>query len=352
MICSECFKDQGLKLEAEKLGKQDNSRCSYCNKKAGFKLSMENMLLLCEIYFRDGCIVKCKYGFYPYLQFNDLRNDRSYDFFNSNLQHDANLISDNTGIVFFEYGPRYWMFGQNEPLKELQSIFSRKKTIKKIISTYPTIEIKPNQLFYRLRKYPKSPHLSSEYDSPPKKIKNLRRKLNGRFDSYSLPIFYASENLDICIHECRTTIEDELYLATLSNKKQLKILNLSHHLKEEDVTEFESIDIAINMLFLAGEHSYPITRELARIARTMGFDGIYYPSYFSLTHSGHPPLETVLGISIRRIPQFKSVIEMQTIPNIAIFGCPIKEGSLTVKSINKLSLRQVNYNWNLGPVIE
>lgn len=108
----------------------------------------------------------------------------------------------------------------------------------------------------------------------------------------------------------------------------------------------------MNMLFLAGEHSYPITRELARIVKSMGFDGISYPSYFSLTHSRHPPLETILGMSIRHIPEFKNVIEMQTIPNVAIFGYPIKEGSLTVKSINKLSLRQVNYNWNLGPVIE
>lgn len=29
------------------------------------------------------------------------------------------------------------------------------------------------------------------------------------------------------------------------------------------VAEFESLDLAVNMLFLAGEHSYPIARELA-----------------------------------------------------------------------------------------
>jgi hypothetical protein len=67
--------------------------------------------------------------------------------------------------------------------------------------------------------------------------------------------------------------------------RDLKLLDLSGVLKE-DVTEFESLDMAIHMLFLAGGHSYSISRAIAADAHHRGYDGIIYPSYFSLVRLG------------------------------------------------------------------
>jgi hypothetical protein len=83
--------------------------------------------------------------------------------------------------------------------------------------------------------------------------------------------------LPICVHECRFTAEDELYVATLFPTRELKLLDLSALLKEEHSTEFESLDMAVHMLFLAGKHSYDISREIARVVHSVGYDGVVPP---------------------------------------------------------------------------
>lgn len=72
-------------------------------------------------------------------------------------------------------------------------------------------------------------------------------------------MLYASDDLELCVHECRVTAEDELYVATLSPREDLQLLNLAA-LIEEDVTELESLDFAVHMLFLAGNHSHKVSR--------------------------------------------------------------------------------------------
>ena len=49
-------------------------------------------------------------------------------------------------------------------------------------------------------------------------------------------------------------------MATLRPVRDLELLDVAALLDEtQKVDEFESLDLAVNMLFLAGEHSYPIT---------------------------------------------------------------------------------------------
>src|SRR5690606_26331163 len=124
----------------------------------------------------------------------------------------------------------------------------------------------------------------------------------GRLDSLEQPIFYCSQDIESCVHECRVTAEDELYLATMRPTRDLRLLDLTGLLSEVDVTEFESLDMAVHMLFFASNHSYEITRAIAIEARKVGFEGLLYPSYFSQVRSGAMPFETVYGISVRRFP--------------------------------------------------
>jgi hypothetical protein len=94
-------------------------------------------------------------------------------------------------------------------------------------------------------------------------------------------------------------VEDDLYVATLRPQRDLQLLDLTE-VVQDDATEFESIDIAVHMLFLAGAHSYEISRAIASAANAAGLDGIVSPSYFSVVRTGRMPIETAYGISLRR----------------------------------------------------
>lgn len=282
------------------------------------------------------------YGAAPLIQFND--KQRTSISFPQWLQADPSIFEDALGIGFFHYGPRLWMVGEVGPLKALQDQKRRPEAIARVLREYPIRTIGVDATLYRLRKGPKQPAETHEYDSPPEEVVGT-----GRLDSPRNPILYASPDLQICAHECRVTAEDELYVATLKPKRDLRLLNLSALIREE-TTEFESLDMAIHMLFLAGAHSYEICREIAMAARRSGFDGLVYPSYFGLLRNGTMPFQTVYGISHRRIPQFQPYEEASAAPNVALFGRPIHDESVTVKCINKLLLSRVSYEFRFGPV--
>lgn len=161
---------------------------------------------------------------------------------------------------------------------------------------------------------------------------------------------YGSQDLEVCVQECRVTAEDDLFVATLVPTRDLRLLDLTELLREENVTEFESLDMAVHMLFLAGKHSYDIAREIALAAHRAGYDGLAYPSYFSLLRTGGMPFETTYGISHRRIPQLAKREKSKIILNIALFGRPIEEGYVGVRSINRLILNRVEYGIHFGPV--
>lgn len=105
------------------------------------------------------------------------------------------------------------------------------------------------------------------------------------------------------------------------------------------------------MLFLASSHAYPITRAISKAARNHGFDGIIFPSYFSLLKSGTMPFPTLYGISHRRIPDYQTLEQDLITPNIALFGYPIHDNKIKVKCINKLTLSMVAYDVCFGPLI-
>ena len=109
--------------------------------------------------------------------------------------------------------------------------------------------------------------------------------------------------------------------------------------------------MALHMLFLAGRHSYEISREIANSAQERGFDGLVYPSYFTLLRTGGIPFETAYGMSYRRFPDIQEQIRKNTISNLALFGRPIADRLVRVKCINKVILNKVEYALHFGPLI-
>ncbi|MFD1218286.1 RES family NAD+ phosphorylase [Microbulbifer celer] len=330
-------------MDAWRLGDDEKCTCENCGNPHGRKLSKESLSRLAHRFFVWGSLHKCDFGAAPVIQFNE--HQKTSINVSQWLRNDVQLFEKLLGIGFFHYGPRLWMVGEAEPLKDLQDDNIQHEIIERIFEEYPTRILNSDHELYRIRKSPKTPISENEYDSPPIEFAG-----SGRLDDKDFPALYTSEDLDVCLHECRVTAEDDIYLATLQPTAQLKMLDLTVLIKEENVTEFESLDLAIHMLFLAASHAYPITRTISREAKERGYDGIIYPSYFSLLRLGIMPFQTTYGLSHRRIPQYQEYEQGTAIPNAAIFGHPISEGKLNIKCINRLVLSQVAYDVRFGPV--
>lgn len=281
--------------------------------------------MMAHKFFVWGSLQRFDYGMAPRIQFNQHRKTSIN--VSPWLLPDLQLFERLLGIGFFEYGPRMWMLGEVEPLKALQKSEAREAIIERILREYPAISLTPEQLLYRVRVNPTAASEFSEYDSPPSAFLG-----KGRIDSNGFPVLYGSPDLELCLHECRVTAEDEIYAATLAPNTAIRLLDLSAILEEQlPVTEFESLDIAVHMLFLASKHAYEITREVAKAASARGFDGLVFPSYFTYLRRGNMPFQTVLGISHRRIPQSRAYEQARPVQNLALFGRPIRDGWVCVK---------------------
>jgi len=78
------------------------------------------------------------------------------------------------------------MVGEVTPLKELQEPNTRSAVVQRIINEYPTRILEADEIFYRLRKGPKTPADFGEYDSPPIGVVG-----DGRFDFTDFPVMYG-----------------------------------------------------------------------------------------------------------------------------------------------------------------
>ena len=201
VLCSKCFRNEGLQLDATKLGWASDEACPNCSARDGIKLCARRAERLAHRFFVVGSLHKAEYGGAPVIQFNSKRKtDLDADPFHSD---DAMLLSKVLGIGFFYYGPPLWAVGEVEPLKALEVPKTRGPLIERILTEYPRFTLLPEQTFYRLRKGVTQPEARTEYDSPPAEYRG-----RGRLDSPDLPILYGSADLELCAHECRVTVED------------------------------------------------------------------------------------------------------------------------------------------------
>lgn len=346
LLCSDCFTDEGLRIDADKIGLKLSDSCPNCNSFEGKKLTKKLIERLAWLFFVSGTTIRCDYGAAPVIQCNEHRYGKSDISPSPWLENDIKLIEDAAKIGFFHYSPRLWMVGEVEPLKDLQKASTQERIIERVLNEYPERIIIKNTKFYRLRVNPNKPADPMEYDSPP-----IKSSGKGRLDSCDFPVMYGSQDIDTCIHECRASTEDEIYVATLKTQQNFRLLDLTHVL-EEDATEFESLDMAIHMLFLAKSHSYDISRAISRAARDADFDGVIYPSFFSLIRTGGHPFETSYGLSLRRYhPERDKHADAFTIQNFVLFGYPLKSELVNVECINRLILTQVSYQGHFGPVV-
>lgn len=346
-LCSQCFEDFGLTLEATKFGEIYESPCPRCQSTHGKQLNTHERKKLAYRYYVLGSLQHFDYGCAPIIVFNE-HQKTNIDVKNM-LGNDLSIFEEVLGVGFFEYGPNLWMLGEvsPEPLVSLRKKRERPTIIGRILNEYPTATLLPEHLMFRVRINPDNPVNPAEYDTPPDTIK----RDFGRFDSTDLPVLYGSFDIQTCVHECRTAVDDSIYLATLSPTKNLTVLDLSHQL-EERVSPHESLDLTIHNLFKAGKYSYKITQELALAAKECGFDGIVFPSYFSSIRTGAPAFQTYMGMPLRYIPELREQMKNQLSQNIAIFGRPLSEQALNVVALTRVHLERAEYTLRYAPIID
>ncbi len=323
LLCSECFTDHGLILEARKLGKVSRQKCPNCNSKSGAKLDHAELDNLAQHFFVNGTFHRTEFGGASVLQFNQYQQGKREVRFPAWLEQDAHIIEDKLGVGIFYYGPPLWRLGHIEPLKALEKKQSQQSASDDVVRRFPRRHLEKGDTFYRLRKGIAAGRKSypSQYDPPPGPLYK-----KGRLNGGDFPVLYGSQDLEICVHECRVTKADECYVATLKIVQPLVLLDLCADINDDSRTPFESLALAIRFIFSAEKHSYKISRAIAEAAVRAGLDGIVFPSYFS---------------SLRG----------DLIPNIALFGRPIKNGVVELLSINSLSLKAAEYTLQLGPCL-
>jgi RES domain len=322
LFCSDCFNDFGLRKTAQKIGSNYPSKCHNCGSRTGLKISKAKSEDLVVSFFWNGSLFRTEYGGAHRLVSNPYRYGENLVEFPEWLKADALLIQETLKIGIFHYGPPLWRIGEIVPLQRLRDSLSRARASRDIVARYRSIEIDRDYVFHRLRL-----NLESEkeldplqYDSPPDAFLGVNR-----LDSKDMPVMYGSPDLEICLHECRVTIPDECFVAHVRPIERLKLLNLCVDIEHDGATEFDSINLAMHFLFQAPKHSYPITRAIASAARESGYDGIMYPSYFS-------------------------TLKESKVPNIGLFGRPIRDNRIEIVSINRAHLKAANYDYQLGPL--
>src|SRR5574344_54571 len=334
IACSECFTDEGIRTIAMELGIKSGTKCPNCKSRKGIKLNQGSVDDLMNSYFVNGSWNKCEYGGAAILEMNKYQKKGQIKKNPKNLNKDYKLLEMISKNSIFINSPKTYLVGTNMTLEELEDYKTRDKKINEIINKFPQKIITTKERLYRIRIYPKSPLSKKEYDSPQKEFV----KHHGRFDSVKLPVQYLSFDKELCIHECRATSEDEILLCTLSPRKELKMLDLTVQIKENYYDESTSVNVALSQLFHASKNSYNICRRIAIIAKSKGFDGIIYPSYFD---------------SIRNnIYENKNSIDNLKKYNIASFGHPIKDGIVKILSIDRVQILGVKYELQYGPVLK
>lgn len=99
IACSECFHDQGLRFDAQRLGVTDSTACPNCGATIGRKLNSDRLAALASRFFVWGSLLCCEYGAAPQIQFN--QRQKTSITVPSWLEADMRLIERALCVVFF-----------------------------------------------------------------------------------------------------------------------------------------------------------------------------------------------------------------------------------------------------------
>ncbi|WP_291997235.1 RES family NAD+ phosphorylase [Candidatus Accumulibacter sp. ACC012] len=322
MVCTSCFNNYGIR-QTSLLVKKSNiqKQCDNCGS-IGHPLNLDELEDIMRRFFVNGSIPPEVGGPAPVYQFNKYHSSKDIIFL-TDIDKDLQLLSEKLNVGLFHYGPPLWRLGYTAHYQAL--VFDKVEGEKRsqiwnqIIQRCEESTYNVGDVLYRVRTGNKMPpSVECEFDTPPVGLIG-----EGRFNSSRLPILYCATDVETCMHETRATLADYIVVAELLAIKPLKLLNLSKS-KSTGATEFEQVDRMLQRLSYAGKNEYSICQELALEIQKYGYDGFISLSYFGQAHKSE-------------------------LYNISLFGYPLKEKKLSLKSVNRLIIDSVSYEYRFGP---
>lgn len=323
IACAKCFVNWGFRQVVAVYADLPEATCPRCAQ-VGALITSKKLSEAIQTFFVGGSYTPETMA--PVYQVNRINPDPAR--FDVTLEADAKLACALTGEVIFHYGPPLWRVGE----VDLKHAFDaggveRELAASNFVASAPTVKLPVGTRLFRIRKNPTSDETiatPAAFDPPPSHIE----RLPGRWDDGNNAVLYASDDVELCLHECRVLIADEIVVATLATARQLVLLDLTANFAIRGATPFSDPEIFAHFLSLSrNEQWLNCARLIARTAQTAGYDGIRYTSYYA--QAKH---------------QSKAL-------NVALFGRPIETGGLVLESVNRLRLTNAHYTFSFGPVL-
>lgn len=340
ILCSLCFKNVGLRGEAAKMGACANQRCTHCGREGGARI---DRIAATELFRNFYCRGSQAASYLPQVFVEGVTTDEDIQF-EASAQIDYKLLSTLLGLTVRRNTPSSYVLGFTEIRSAIDEALSQdpasaseetveglRDGLRRLLAAGSEHEFRGTETIYRARISPARPLEPTEFDSPP-----TEKASANRIASAGDRVLCASLNIETCLIEIRPHIDDlihnKVFLASLRPTRTLKLMNFTVEAKKvrlPSAPPWSSADLTLEAFFEPNQNSYHLTQLLSCAVRNRGYDGIVYPS------------------AMERVASSVGVWK-----NVALFGAPISEGKLTVESINRVLVRSVAHNFELGPAWE
>lgn len=237
VFCSDCFRNEGLRIEAEKLGQQQESPCPACSSTSGKKIDEGLLWELCCRFFDYGSRSLYQPPVYriipPSLGSHFKGCEAKFD---ASLNDDTARIKQSADIGLRYNAPNIRRMGITSVYHEIWTILDSdtltdNAKAEKLANPFARIRdccgsftLLSGRKIYRIRINPDGVSQATAFDTTPTEF---------RFNSVTFPVWYAGLGIETCIHECRARAGDEIILATLTVEQPQRIIDLDNILTGE-----------------------------------------------------------------------------------------------------------------------
>jgi hypothetical protein len=323
LACPKCFRNYGFRQTLILLCQEASGACPQCGCDGILKADRSSLEKAVIDFFVGGSYITGTYA--PVYQVNERQTHPGI--FDPTLASDAELVRHLTGLVVFDYGPPLWRIGRTELYDEFEAGGELQHwAAADLVKAANSIVVPAGSWLFRVRLNPKADEsiaTAAAFDPPPPAI----QRTPGRWDDPGHPVLYVSDDVELCLHECRVTISDEIVVATLSSVRDLRILDLSSPILWDARTPFDDPNVFVGIMCRSRGSWLEYCRIISRITHDAGYDGIRYVSYYA--QAKHAPQSL----------------------NLALFGRPINDGVLGLESVNRIRIADVTYQFGFGPVL-